>query len=1299
MNEKLLQESMYRLHPDAFEEFCQAYLSLVRDPLETPALYGVKGGSQKGVDIVYPREDSHGKRIQEAAQCKRYKTYGKSRIEKNLLRKLTYKADQFLLLTTARLNDESMDLLEANKWEFHGPDQIATELRTTISQDQGLQLLSEFFSPSDVLNITGKAEVSWLQSSQVHFERLAKNPFFNLNHSLVGRKDELEALHQAVKTGKRLIVLYGEGGIGKSRLLKAFAKGFYKKHNSRKKDSANHKTLRFIPNGVDIQQIQQPISGSKYVLVCDDAQNRGDLTTLLEHTNGTVIVSARPYSEPTIRYAIPMANLGSNQLADDIKLGPLILEEQESLIRTVLPDATPHTLAKLSNTAQGNTAVLVLIADKIKAQSWTSEKVLQDEDLRNLLRRLLRPSSHPELDGKSGKVNAILFAISLLMPLPGPDELGSFWKGFEETYGFNSGEPAEILHALRAVGLVVKETEGLVLIPDILADFCLEENIWDPSHQEKTPKLGRLLKICDAETMLRYTALTRLARLEAQQEAIAEGTFTNELWKQEKKRLLQENTREIQHFLKELHNVSPYVPQMSIDAAQLLLGSSELKQNIPIQRAIMDMLYRVAALRPEFTDACARILVELMDASCRETSSFAWKKISDLARYEKSRDVRVPEKAVQAIVELFNQGLLDDVEPSPLLILKQCFEVELEDTWYDRTSEHLYTETVRVSRERTQPVRDRVYDLLESILNGDDETHQVTALNLIFSARSMGLYPSGSLHRQAKAIAKEWAQERWRFLDLLDQWQPSSPTLIVQKSRMLVGACFTEPDGKRLATAMRRHVESVEHNLRLDLFLAVAGSSSILHSEFIALRKDPQREPFKNIEDDERNGEHESIWQIFLCEVAATFSSLSSVEQLQHLIEVSEQGESDWPKQYASLFSVIRENHPNEANELKLTLIESAQPWTACAITALHPMNDPQGLTEFFEACLEKDCAIHASTVLLGYADHLLHSEPTPKQLDLCLRAAREPRAINQLNNLFRRLLQKASPISEERAELLTGLLLEMHTDTASGLEGFAECFELPWFTEHALPALQRHKVRTLLNKAWQSLSTSEENLWPLDWDGLLSMASNNDPENLAEFLFEHADNPDFLNSGLLKCKNPRSDGMLKHPDLDSLYQQCWELFLQSEMDSIEGGQVIRICTAGFSPPFLDWIVKKKMGTLEDGTFKNLIWLFYSSYSGDRLLFVREKKFLSALLQEVEKRPKIKEQVISLIVFHSHPGSYGLSQGGPDTATAFHLKAYQDAVDEISREAGNPFIEKQMVNIYRRMEESLNASVEQMRIR
>ena len=209
---------------------------------------------------------------------------------------------------------------------------------------------------------------------------LESTNLLNHTHPFVGRNEILSQLDNFVESDKKIALLPGRGGIGKSRILLEFGKVLGSKDNEWE--------LRYLSeNPLTIDSIRE-LPERKCIVVVDDAHRREDIVTLLEIAQQAnspikIIMAFRPHGLSYVKNNCNRCGFDTREIEEISEVQALKRIEKEELGKSILGHKHHQYLEALIKVAKDSTIVLVvgarLIAeDKVQPALLKQDKEFQD---------------------------------------------------------------------------------------------------------------------------------------------------------------------------------------------------------------------------------------------------------------------------------------------------------------------------------------------------------------------------------------------------------------------------------------------------------------------------------------------------------------------------------------------------------------------------------------------------------------------------------------------------------------------------------------------------------------------------------------------------------------------------------------------------------------------------------------------------------------------------------------------------------------------------------------------------------
>jgi hypothetical protein len=203
---------------------------------------------------------------------------------------------------------------------------------------------------------------------------LDNSKLFNHVYPLVGRNVFLERLDAFVESDKKIAMLYGRGGIGKSKILFEFGREFGRKHNGWK--------LKFLREGIELSDdaIRQ-LPAQKCIVIVDDAHRREDLSTLFTIAQQCpdrvkIILSGRPQGLDYIRATLTEGRFDPREVENIPEIKELGRSDLEELGGRILGKDHKQFLEPLIQVAK-DSPLAVVIGGRLVAEDAIDPRMLE----------------------------------------------------------------------------------------------------------------------------------------------------------------------------------------------------------------------------------------------------------------------------------------------------------------------------------------------------------------------------------------------------------------------------------------------------------------------------------------------------------------------------------------------------------------------------------------------------------------------------------------------------------------------------------------------------------------------------------------------------------------------------------------------------------------------------------------------------------------------------------------------------------------------------------------------------------
>jgi transcriptional regulator with XRE-family HTH domain len=457
---------------ETFERFCADLLDCLHGDAATVTRYGSQGHKQNGLDI----DAVFGDGSRTTYQCKRQKSLGPTHIAK-IVEDHKEPADKKVILFSGIASPQAREKIKSYRdrgWELWDREDITRRARLDLDRIDQLRLVDVYF-PGQRRQLLGELEPSPWRRPEEFFAGMTAASSGNAQPwtyawELVGRSKELEAMRRFVEDpGGRALLLIGNGGGGKTRLLKAVCDAMSK-----------DRRVFFLPRDATVQPKDfEALGNDPKVLICDDAHDRDDLGQLAEYVadpshQARLILSLRPYGRQ--RVDIQIRALRSED-SIPITLPPLNKDESERLAQRALDQfggerRHAERLAAYTRDCPLATVIgaKVLASGVMDAQFLGDESQFRGEFLRHIVSQTVSGVSSG-LNEPS--VKTMLAAIAMLQPIRDGDP--ELIDGLAQLAHISRHEVVQILKRLHDASVLYKRGYDSRLIPDLMGDFLIEE--------------------------------------------------------------------------------------------------------------------------------------------------------------------------------------------------------------------------------------------------------------------------------------------------------------------------------------------------------------------------------------------------------------------------------------------------------------------------------------------------------------------------------------------------------------------------------------------------------------------------------------------------------------------------------------------------------------------------------------------------------------------------------------------------------------------------------------------------------
>lgn len=447
-----------------FETFAEDYVKALTGA--KVSRYGSRGQDQRGIDFYADEVDGRA-----TYQCRQWKKFTKADAEAAVAETTYEGAERHVVLVTCEVGAGVRDLFEAAKgWEIRDIRDMSRDVSIGMPLGVAKRLLDKNFGGPWRRNFLKIDGLSTFLDAERFFGTLLEGDDL-LSHAAeqVGRDDAmsgLDAFHESAE--KQIAIVSGRGGIGKSRLLAAYA------------DAHPAAEIRFVERGVTVMPaaVDELPLGDTVVIVVDDVHQRDDLGALLalqrQRPGTKLVLVTRSHGLEGLKTKLAAAPVDPKRILEVPRLVDLERSDTRKLVRSILADADDDVVERIARVARDSPLVAVVASRLLLRRSLDLGSLSRDDDFRQAaLRRF-----HDELLGRVGDVQPELLAKFVRVAAA----IGPFRAMQHDVataiaahLGVSAPEYTQLVDAAALGGVLLRRGYSYRLTPDVLADYVLDE--------------------------------------------------------------------------------------------------------------------------------------------------------------------------------------------------------------------------------------------------------------------------------------------------------------------------------------------------------------------------------------------------------------------------------------------------------------------------------------------------------------------------------------------------------------------------------------------------------------------------------------------------------------------------------------------------------------------------------------------------------------------------------------------------------------------------------------------------------
>lgn len=642
--------------------------------------------------------------------------------------------------------------------------------------------------------------------------------------TLVGRGRELRGLVEWL-TGDRqnVALLEGRGGIGKSRLLRAFA------------DAAATElgyVVRFLDRSVSVQpeDVEVLPPADRLLVIVDDVHESPGVATMVvgirrARPTARILLSTRPYGVDHLLKDLRAAGLHRTDVPH-WRLEDLPFAEATDLAGAVLGAGYDEDVVRRL-AAIGRDCPLIIVVGgglirqgKLDADRVTNDDLLRDEVMANFAKALTADAAVAE----PGLRREVLHAVAALQPfrLNEPE----FRAAAEALTGRAFDQIVPQLRELENAGVVLRRENAVRIVPDLLGDTLLADAIVDIRSGAGTGYLERILRAVDGDALLHLVLNASRVDWNVRHTAPEpRPSLVDALWNALVARFDGADLEKRLALLGRLRRVVFYQPAALWRISRLAYESSGAPDGDPRVRdeirAALPPVLEKAALDLETFSASVDLLWELAGQDERtdpRQPDHPVQVLQDLAEFKRWKPPAFNARMVEAVKRWIAASRGGRPTVSPLDILQPLLATEATEEESDGIT--LTLKQFQLDRAVVSPLRREAVELVLDELGSQDRWEAARAAETLEKALQ---YPHGFYgHTVPPEQRDEWTPD---FLETLGRLrdlvatQPIDPVVAVAVRRSLRWHARHAPGATRAAAraVLDALPDSVEYEIAVAL--------------------------------------------------------------------------------------------------------------------------------------------------------------------------------------------------------------------------------------------------------------------------------------------------------------------------------------------------------------------------------------------------------------------------------------------------------------------------------------------------
>lgn len=665
------------------------------------------------------------------------------------------------------LVEEILRSPEAAVLEFRRGEERLKELRDlVVNRQQSTDQQS--YEPSQP---SARTLVTFKTAADFFRPYLQRRRFFHHAWRTVGREDVVAALNGFVRSeGRRVAILTGRTGVGKTKISLAFARGFKRRHGSYE--------LRFLAEGVPITEASfGELPAAPCVIVVDDAHRRDDIKLLLEgvrqrtHPSKVMLVT-RSWALSKVDVQIGETSYDPSEIVRLPEIRPLSHEELTRLAARALGKDYSGYADQLARETKDSPLFTVLGGKVIAKEKLPTKLFLSSEEFLGVLLARFSEILRGQVSSRFGVdlSRKLLALLAALNPIGYKNE--ELLQEMSRFLGMDEPELISALDELEESGVLIRRGYTLKIVPDFLAEYLLE----DACLTARGEPTGYADQVYEAFSRFGSTRLFRnLAELDwrVRTSKNRDTKLLDNVWQ-----AVQESFRAADHFRRK--TLLDGLQTVAFLQAKRVLPLAEYAMRNPapepeektwytrfghtnVLRAVPAVLEAVAQDKT-YLPRCCELLWELVSYEAGRVSTEAVKALQDLARYSSYRSMKQQHVVLRAAERWMPEPTADRAGA----VLDVVDQVLRKNDHVDHSrGAKIISRVITVHRDSTTELRERGLRVIERCALSEEVSVVLRALQ---SLKRALLDPSPLFNQVISDEDRlQWLPEQARIFEIIEE--------------------------------------------------------------------------------------------------------------------------------------------------------------------------------------------------------------------------------------------------------------------------------------------------------------------------------------------------------------------------------------------------------------------------------------------------------------------------------------------------------------------------------------------------